>query len=140
MVKRKTITFMKGGDASEEETTCCRGMCSRRSSCLMLAMFALILSHSVFDDNGTAGDAKNMKIIILLTIIIIIIIIIISSSRLSCFFTSGNYLYMFTEQHYVSLVCMYCSDFRFSPVSFISKKHNIANRPLKREENENVVA
>ena len=130
MVKRKTITFMKGGDASEEETTCCRGMCSRRSSCLMLAMFALILSHSVFDDNGTAGDAKNMKIIILL----IIIIIIIRSSRLS-----GNYLYMFTEQHYVSLVCMYCPDFRFSPVSFISKRHNIANRTLKREENENVV-
>ena len=50
---------MNGGDASEEEITCCKGMCSFRSSCLMLAIFALILSHSVFDDNGTEGDAKK---------------------------------------------------------------------------------
>ena len=53
---------MKGGDASEEETTCCRGMCSRRTSCLMFAMLALILSHSVLEDNGTGGDARTKAI------------------------------------------------------------------------------
>lgn len=59
IAKGEKFTFMKGGDASAaEETTCCNGICSRRSSCLMFAMLALILSHSVLDDSGTGGDAE----------------------------------------------------------------------------------